>query len=254
MKRIILIVSLVLVVSSFLCADVYVKNVKQTEAFEIMGKKVPENVEIEEQWLGKNKFAIFTEKVNIIADFEKETISFIVPKLKKYFQFSTTIDKAKLQELLPPKAYEIISSIQLTGVKVNLNMQKKKIANWNCTGTEFEWVFMIPTVNIIPKMKFKLWTTKDVPFDYKNYTVGISEFFAKVVLGIIDIDENSKKELEKLDTVDGFQVAGEVIVSIFGSEIKQVSQCLEVIEKPAPAGIYSVPAGYTKGTIPLPQK
>jgi hypothetical protein len=254
MKRIVLIVILVLVACTFLSADVYVKNMKKTEAFEMMGKKVPENLRIEEQWLGKNRFAVFTEKLNIIADFEKEHVYFIIPKIKQYYRFSTNVDQAKLKELLPPKVYEIISSIQISGVKVNLNLEKKKVGNWDCNGSEFEMTIMIPQINLMPKIKVRMWTTREVPFDYKSYSEGMTEFFQRVFLGILNIDEGSRTELEKLAAVEGFQVYGEAIISIFGSEIREISQCLEVVEKPAPAGIYSVPADYTPGTLSLPQK
>jgi len=251
MKRIILALTLVLCIPSFLGADVYVKTVQRTEAHEMMGKKRPENVGITEIWLAKNKYAQITKELSIIVDYEKEKLYFIVHPEKIYFEFPTNIDRTKLQKLLPAKYAEIISSITITDVKVNLHGQTKKIANWNCYGAEFEMVFMIPALNMMPKLKISMWMTKDVPFDYKAY-IRQSDFFERFVFGILNVDENSKKELEKLDTVDGFQVAVEVTINLFGSEIKTEAQCLEVAEKPAPPGVYSVPRGYTKKTIELP--
>ena len=107
---------------------------------------------------------------------------------------------------------------------------------------------MIPALNMMAKYKMKMWMTKDIPFDYKKYGA-IDEFFERYILGIVNIDEDSKKEMEKLEKFDGFQIAAEASVSMFGSEIKIVSQCLEVEERPAPPGIYSVPSGYTKKTF-----
>ena len=243
MKRLILALTLVLFVTPFLCADVYVKTVQRTEAHEIMGRKNPERVEIVEMWLAKNKYAQIGKSISIIIDYEKEKLYFIVHPQKIYYELPTDIDLAKLQELLPPKYAQIISSITVTNAKVYISSQKKKVANWNCYGAEFEMVFMIPALNIMPKFKIRMWLTEDVPFDYTAYTRQ-SEFFERFVFGMLNVDENSKKELEKLDTVDGFQVGTEVTFSIFGSEIKVEAQCLEVAEKPAPAGVYAVPKGY----------
>jgi hypothetical protein len=78
-----------------------------------------------------------------------------------------------------------------------------------------------------------------------------TEFFVKYILGMIKVDENSKKAMEKMSQSEGFEIASEITVNIFGSEIKMESQCLEVMEKPAPPGTYSVPPGYTKKPIPL---
>jgi len=253
MKKLILVVIMALILilffSLFLSADVYVKVMERTEAFEMSGKRKPENVEIKEQWLAKDKFAYFSKELGIIVDYKKEKLYFIAHKPKTYYEFPIDIDMAKLQELIPPKAAEIISSIKITDVKVNLSGPKKKIANWDCSGGEFEMVIMIPALNIMPKFKFKFWTTKDILFDHKSYTSGITEFYERFVFRVLNVDEDSKKELKKMDKIEGLHVASEVIINMFGSEIRVESQVLEVVEKPAPPGIYSVPKDYTKGTL-----
>jgi len=254
MKKTILILTMVVFAASFLCADVYVKSMKQTAAFEIMGKKNPEKVEIEERWMAKNKFAVFNKDVNFIADFEKDDLFIVIPKLKQYFRFPVNVDKAKLQELLPAKVFDIISSIKVSGVKVTLDTGTKKVGNWDCRGNDFEMVIMVPAVNLMPKFTIKTWVTKDLSFDYGSYTKGLSEFFKNLILGIVTVDDASVKEFEKLDKVKGFEVANEVTVSLFGSEIKADTQCLEVAEKPAPKGIYSVPEGFTEMKIDLGKK
>lgn len=255
MKKLILIVILILLVALFLSADVYVKNVERTKPFELMGKRQPEKVEIKEQWLGKNKFAQFGKEISIIINYDKEKLYFIIHKPKIYYEFSTDINRAQLIELLlgiNPKAAEAVKSIEITDAKANISGETKKIANWNCRSSEFEMVVMIPALNLMPKFKIKLWTTKDIPFDHKKYTSG-EEFYERFILGLLKVDEDSKKALENLDKVEGFHVAAEITVSIFGSEINVESQSLEVEEKPAPPGTYSVPRGYKKKTISFPQ-
>ncbi len=186
MKKLILFVILVLIFilffSLFLSADVYVRAMERTEAYQISGRRHPERVEIREQWMAKDKFAVFSKEINIIVDYQKEKMYFIVHKPKKYYEFPTTIDMEKLQELVPPKAAEIISSIKINDVKVNLSGRKKKIANWDCEEIEFEMMIMIPALNIMPKFKMKLWATKDVPFDYKNMQEGWVNFTARLFL------------------------------------------------------------------------
>lgn len=253
MKKTILIIILVVFATSFLCADIYVKNMKRTAAFEMMGKKNPEKVEIEERWMAKNKFAAFSKDITFIADFEKDNLFIVIPKLKQYFRFPANIDRAKLQELLPAKVFDIVSSVKISGVKVNLDTGTKKVGNWNWRGSEFEMVIMVPAINVMPKFTVKIWTTKDISFDYESYTKGMSEFFKKVILGIVSVDDVSVKEFEKLEKVKGFEVATEVTVSLFGSDIKADTQCLEVAEKPAPEGTYSVPEGFTEKKIDFGQ-
>ncbi len=197
---------------------------------------------------------MFGPKMTIIADFEKDNLFIVIPELKQYLRFPVNVDKAKLRTLLPAKVFDIISSIKISGAKVNLDAGTKKVGNWNCRASEFEMVIMIPAINLMPKFAVKVWATKDLSFDYESYTEGVSEFFKNVILGLVNVDEASAKELEKLEKMKGFEVATEVTVSIFGSEIKAESQCLEVVEKPAPEGTYSVPDGYTEKKLNLAEK
>lgn len=251
MKKLILVIVVILLASLFLSADVdlYVKRMEKMSAFEMSGKKNPETVEIKEMWLGENRFVQHSKVLSIILDGKKEKIYFIIHPQKCYYEFTTDINREKLLEMLPPEAAKIISSIEIKDVKVNIGGPKKQVANWNCEGAEFEMTIMIPAMGIMPKYKIKLWTTKDIPFDYKKYSKAADEFFVNYILGIVNIDENSRREMEKMETVEGFQVAAEITVTIFGTEINIEMQVLEVAEKPAPAGAYSVPKGYTKKTF-----
>jgi hypothetical protein len=251
MKKLTLIVILILFVSLFLGADVYTKSVERVKAFEVMGKKQQETMQMKERWFGKNKYADIGKDLNMIVDMDKEKIYFALHKEKIYFEFPTDLDWDKLLELitfLSPKAAEAIKSAKITDVKVKLRSETKKIANWNCTASEFEMVFMIPAINMMPKFKMKMWMTNDLPKDYEKYTE-MGEFIIKNIIGMLNIDENSKKEMDKLEAVDGFQIAADITFEIFGSRIEIESQILEVTEKPAPAGTYSVPKDYAKKDI-----
>ncbi len=254
MKKLILVVVVILLASIFLSAevDLYVKRMEKMSAFELMGKKNPETVEIKEMWLGENRFVQHSKAVSIILDGEKEKIYFIIHPEKSYLEFSTDINREKLLEMVPPEVAKVISTVEITGVKVNTGGPKKQIANWNCEEAGFEMTIMIPAIGIMPKYKIKLWTTKDIPFDYKKYTAAADEFFVNYILGIVNIDEESKREIVKMEAVDGFQVAAEITITIFGSEINIEMQVLELEERPAPADAYSVPSGYTKQTFNFP--
>jgi len=254
MKKIILLLIVLLVISLTGSADVYIKNMKKTSEFQMMGKTTPEKVEIEEQWLSTDRFAIITKDLTIIGNYQEKQVYFIVHKLKQYYQFPTEMNREKLNEILPPKIAEAISTVKVSGVKVTTQVGKKKVANWNCRGNDLEMTFIIPAVNIMPQFKIRMWVTKDLPFDYKKYVVGLNEFFGEFIMKLVNIDEAAIKEMEKLDKIEGFQVAGDVTLSIFGAQIKAESQVLELVEKKAPTGIYKVPEGYKPGTLGSPQK
>jgi hypothetical protein len=248
MKKLALIVILILFVSLFLGADVYTKSVERVKAFEMMGKKQGETLQMKERWYGKNKYVEIGKDFNLIIDLEKEKISLVMHEPKIYLEIPTDMDGNKFFEFimaLSPKVAEVVKSIKITDVKVNLNTETKKIANWDCTASEFEMVLMIPAINMMPKFKMKMWMTHDLPKDYERFSE-MGEAFIKSVLGMLNIDEASQNEMDKMEQVDGFQIATDVTIEIFGSRINVEAQTLEITEKPAPAGTYSVPEGYTK--------
>lgn len=249
MKKILSLLFISLITVSFLSADLYVKKVKQADPYEIMGRKRPGRVEIQELWLAKDKFAIVGQELSIIFNKKREKLYLIVPPAKMYFEIPLGITRENLNDHFPPKIVEIIKSIRITDVKVTLNTARKKIANWDCQKSEFEMTILIPALNAMPRMKMVLWATKDLSVDYQDYLTGMAEVFKWLFLNVLDIDDNSRKELEKLDQIEGFQVAGEGILKLFGANIREEEQCLEISEKPAPPGIYEVPKGYRKRPI-----
>lgn len=251
MKKLVLIVICILFVSMFLSADVYTKAVERVKAFEIMGKKQQEEMQMKDRWYGKNKYAEIGKEFSMIVDLDKEIMYFALHGSKIYVEIPIGHDGDELHDFimsLSPKVSEVVKSIRISDAKVNIETDRKKIANWDCTASEFEMVILIPPMNMMPKFKMKMWMTDSLPKDYEKLTQA-GQLFMKTLFGILNLDENSRKEIEKLGKVVGFQVAAEVTMEIFGSRIEVESQALEVTEKPAPPGTYSVPKDYVKKDI-----
>jgi hypothetical protein len=95
-------------------------------------------------------------------------------------------------------------------------------------------------MSIIP-LKLKVCATTDVPFDLKYYTEKIQPSMQKSQM--IGLDDASLKELGK---IEGFWIASDTSAEMMGAKIHSTMEVTEITEKPAPAGVYSVPAGYTK--------
>jgi hypothetical protein len=251
MKKLAWIIIIILCVSLFLGADVYTKSVERVKAFELMGKKQEETLQMKDRWFGMNKYAEIGKEFSTIIDLEQGIMYLALHEPKIYIEIPTDIDGKKLLDFitsLSPKVSEAIKGIRITDAKVNLRSETKKIANWDCTASEFEMVIIIPAINMMPKFKMKMWMTHDLPKDYERFKE-LGEFFMNSIVGMLNIDESSQKEMAKMESVDGFQIAADVTVEIFGTRIEVESQTLEVTEKPAPPGTYSVPKGYTKKDI-----
>lgn len=249
MKRLILLLLAVLCFFTAQYADVYVRYVEQTEPYTVMGKKRSGELEIKEQWFGNNKVAMKSKNFSLILDMEKNTLYAMVPSLKSCYKLPAGLAREQLMGMLPEKARGILASVKVTDVKAEPFIGKKKIGGWNCQGCRFQMTIQIPALGMMPKMSFTMWTTKDIRADYKLYDNGMDAFLEELVMKALHIDEKGRKELEKLDAVEGYQVATDVEIVLFGSSIKAHSQMLEVVDKKAPADAYTVPEGYKVHTI-----
>ncbi len=232
MKKLILVVTLVVISFAFLTADVYVKTKTHTDAFEMMGKKQPAKDQVTEQWLGDNKFAQIAENQTMVMDLKQNVIYVIYHGSKSYVEAKLPLDISKLV----PEQMAAMMDMMKMAVTVNPTDESKKIGDWNCKGYDITMSMQMMT------MKMKYWVTKDVPFDWKAFSEKMLPHVMKLSGGM-GLDESALNEFKKLE---GFQVAMEMTMSLMGQEIKSTSQVLEISKKPAPDGTYSVPQGYTK--------
>ncbi|MFH2107181.1 MAG: DUF4412 domain-containing protein [Chrysiogenia bacterium] len=228
MKKVFFAVILVLVVALMLPADVYIKTNVHTDAFSMMGQNQPAKDEVMEQWVGNNQLVNKTGDKIMIMDMDKKMMFIVNPKDKTYVEATLPLDMSKL---VPKEAASMISMMKVT-VKVTANGQSKKINKWNCSGYDVEMSMMMM------QMKMKVWATTEVPFDWK--------LFAKMYANVSKMQFMDDAAIGELMKINGYQVASEMTMDMMGSKLNVTSQVVEITQKPAPAGIYAVPAGYTK--------
>jgi hypothetical protein len=233
MKKLILILTVIFVSFAFLSADVYIKTKIHTDAFEMMGQKQPAKDQMTEQWIGETQVAQVSEDNRMVVDLNKNVMYMIYPKTKTYVEAQLPIDMSKL---LPPQAAQMASMMKMT-VTVTPTGESKMVGKWNCKGYDINMNFTMMA------MKMKAWATTDVPFDWQSYQDKLMPALMKIGGATMGFDENAINEFKK---IKGMQVASEMTMSVMGQNMKTTTELLEMSKKPAPAGIYSVPAGYTK--------
>jgi hypothetical protein len=236
MKKLILVLTLIVFTAVFLCADVYIKSKTHNEAFEMMGQKQPARDRFTEQWIGKDKFAQNMENMSTILDLVKNKVFIVMHGTKTFLEVSLPLDMSKL---MPEQMAQMMKSMKIN-VTVTPNNQTKTIGKWNCKGYDavMDIQFMMPM-----KMEMKIWATTDVPFDWKSFRDKMYPVVMKASSMQMPFGDEVVKEFQK---VKGFQVAMEMSMNMMGTEMKMNTQVVEITNKAAPAGTYSVPAGYTK--------
>lgn len=231
MRKLLLIVTLVITLFAFLSADVYIKTKNHTDAVEMAGQKQPAKDEISEQWVAGDKFANVTPGQTMVVDLSKKAMYVIYHNTKSYVEAKLPLDISKL---IPEQLAQMMGMMKMT-VKVAATGETKKIGKWNCKGYD------VDVDMTMMKIKTKSWVTTDVPFDWETYSEKMYSVFMKATMVMLD-----EKALNEFKKMKGFQVAAEVSMSLMGQSVTSTSNVLEISQKPAPPGIYSVPAGYTK--------
>lgn len=231
MKRFFAVFFLILAISTFAAADVYIKSKSHTDPISIMGQNQPASDTFSEQWIGDGKIAGITPNITMILDLGKNVLDFVNHNDKTYVETSLPLDLAKL---MPPEMAAQMALMKTT-VTVKPTGKKKTIATRLCDEYDVTRTMMTMT------LKLKVYATLNVPFDIKNYLEKVQSNMQSMEMP--GLDSASAKELRK---IKGFWMATETAGETMGAKIHSTTEVIQMIKKPAPAGIYSVPKGYTK--------
>jgi len=230
MKKALTFAALVGLAALSLSADFYVKTKTHTDAMSMMGQTTPATDAVTEQWFNDNQFAQVGTDDSMIIDLAKNMVTMVNHKTKSYVETPLPLDFAKL---LPPEAAAMAGMLKMTAT-VNPTGETKKVGSWNCAGYDV-------TISIMGMaMNMKVWATTDLPFDASAFT---QKFMPALMKGTMRLDDASVKEFAK---IKGLQVASDMSGEIMGAKMRTTTEVLEISKKNAPAGVYSVPAGYTK--------
>ena len=230
MKKLILIVSVVVISFAVLHADVYIKQ--KTSMGSFMGQ--PPKELVQEHWLGNNKMAMISTESSMILDIEAKKLYMVIHGNKSYIESGLPLDMAKL---MPEQMAQMMKGV-LDGMKIAVqpNSQTKKVSNWNANGYDVKITMMGMDIKMV------FWASTDVPFDWKKY----SSLYSEIYKAQFRMGEQFMEEFKK---VQGFPVETEV--DAVG--MKATTTTIEISQKNPDAGTYSVPAGYTKKDKLSPQ-
>ena len=231
MKKTIAIFLLIPAFASFAAADIYVKSKVHSDPMSIMGKSQPAQDSISEQWIGESQFAMLSVKNSSILDLTKNVLFIINHNTKTYVEAPLPFD---FSSLLPAQMASMMSSMMKMTVTVSPTGRKKTVGTWICDEYDVTMnMMMMP-------MKMKVYATTDVPFDLKNY---MEKVYGTYLKAQFRLDDASAKEMMK---IQGFWIASETSMEMMGAKIHTTTEVIEISSKTPPAGVYSVPAGYTK--------
>ena len=230
MKKLSVFLSLLLVLSAFAGADIYIKSKSHIDAFSAMGQNQPAKDETVEQWIGDDQFALISPEMNSIVDLKKNVMYLITHKDKTYIEAQLPLD---LTKLLPAEMAQMMSQMMKMTVNVTPTGQTKTIGQWKCSGYDASiQMMMMP-------MKMSVWASTDVPIDMEKF----SKIYGNVIKVTMQLDDAGMKEMMK---IKGYWIATEMTREIMGAKMKTTTEVIEINKKSPDASVYTVPAGYTK--------
>jgi hypothetical protein len=216
----------------FVHADVYIKQNTHTDAFEVMGQSQPAKDVINHMWLADNKMASLSEDQSFIIDLEKNVVFWINGQKKSYIQMDLPLDISKY---LPEQAAAMMTNMNIS-VDVQPTGATESISGKTCEKYD---VTMTIIMMMTMEMKMKIWATEDVPFDWRKFQDKMIQMFSPTM----PLGEDA---LNAFKQIKGWQMRSEMTMNMMGTDMKTLQEVLEITEKNAPAGTYTVPEGYTK--------
>lgn len=231
MKKCLLILLLVGLIAGFATADVYIKQKIHTDAVTMMGQTQPATDEVSEMWMGKNKMAMHMGAQMFVIDLDKNVAVMINNEQKTFVEMEIPVDFSKY---IPDEMAQMAQMMLSTTVTVQPAGETMTINNWKCTGYDVNIDMMMF------KIKTRIWASKDVPFDWKTF---MDKMFFEMSKVTMRLNDQSILEMSK---IDGFWIKSETTMNMMGTDIGSTQEVVEISEKAAPAGTYSVPEGYQK--------
>jgi len=214
-------------------ADIYVKQHAQTDEYYFGGQVSPALDSENEFWLGDNKILFATEQRLIIIDKNENKLIFANKSDSTYAETTLPLDWMKF---VPEdfagrlKMFETVGTVEATS-------ETRMIEGFNCTA--YKGNLYIPYQGTkYNERDVTLWITTDLPEATKT--------FSAIAHDIFKLRNYKEDFITELVKIDGFQILEETMNYQQGMSYTSTETVVEVSEKEAPEGTYTLPEWFKK--------
>ena len=233
---------LIIVFVSNASADSYFKQQTYTGAIETMGQPTPERYDTTETWVGeKNSYSslpgnyAFLIKVDegIGISINHNDSSYAEVSMDFDVLLSKVVDDTKKAEKTKDAIGNMMGTMEAT---VTSTDETKKIKDWNAKKYILNVIFGKMT------MKSEIWATEDIKIDYNLYYLTTNAMMSSLP-GFEDL-------VSEFNKIKGISVLTNGELDMMGNKSISSNTLLEYKEIDPPTGIYEIPKGYKKITVP----
>jgi hypothetical protein len=212
-------------------ADTLFTMKSHTDAFQVAGQKQPAKDNQVKVWVSGDRMRRDDGEQTMILRLDRSRLYMINHETKSYSEIPLPIDLRKMM----PKGSEAMADQIANGMKLTVQVtpkgETKKVNQWNTKRYD---------VSIQSAMGMKissvLWVSKEID----GYIPA-----NKLSATLASLQPGSAAWAKELEKIDGYPVLQESSVDALGAKFGTREELLAVEEKPAPAGTFEPPAGYT---------
>ncbi|RJP93726.1 MAG: DUF4412 domain-containing protein [Desulfobacteraceae bacterium] len=248
MKRwislVILSMAVVLTLASTSSADIYMKQKVHTDAVQMMGMTQPANDLIAEIWVTEKGFRSDDPANSTIMLGKEQKMIILDHAAKTYAEHPLNMNEmmAEMSKDKSPEEKAMMNQMMQKMMQMDASVQetadKKTINHWKCRK------YILTINSAMGPITSEIWATEDLKVNKKVYEQLATRMLASMP-GLQSSMESMKKEMEK---IKGVQVMTISTFTMMNQPHKSTTELLEFKEGTAPAGIFTIPAGYKKQT------
>jgi len=233
------------IVPTWLLGDVYIKQKRHTDAFEMMGQTQPAKDEILNIWLSKDRGRIDLGEDHSVIILRDQGIMYLEDHTKMQYRevpfgsldeiVSHSLaqsDMSVAEQAEAQKFMKGMMGMMKAEASVTETAETKNIKGWNTRK------YIMKTKIMMMEGTSEIWATEDIDIDYDLYRSLGAPFMAKQP-GFEQIFEEMKK-------IKGIALLTVTTSRATGAEMRSTEEVLEAVEKSAPSGTYEVSQGYNK--------
>lgn len=258
LNRLVLLAAAAALFSSAAQAETYVKQVTSTAATKAFGTEVPASSDTSEFWISSDRYYMKDELGNGVLYIATEGKIYLIDHQAKRISDMTIgpggIDVAGM---LDPEAMEKQTGkkmseqekqamrdmgAQLSGLATGMmasitfnvtpTSESKTIRDWSTT--KYDYTMDMAGM----KTTGSMWASEDIDIDYAAYQ--------KLMYSKMASSPGFAEIMKEAAKVKGFPVYMEAKGEAMGMKVDVTTEVVEVADKPAPAGIFELPKGYSQ--------
>lgn len=208
-------------------AETVLMHVVHTEAYQRNGAEVPAKDSRQAVWIGKQRMRVETDDTTMVVRLDLSKMYLLDARQK----IAAVIELPfEIRRYFPPEVLERVEK-SAPFATVTPHEETRKIGEWNAQ----RYTMSIQT-GTTPTSREEVWTTKDLPIDLAEYNA-LNQQISMLRAGGGTLAYEMKR-------LEGVPVLTNRVRLVDGVEVRSRDELVLVEEKPAPEGLFDVPADY----------